>query len=298
MLRRETGRCSCAPRRVEALGLGLAQVELDAVAEQGGVAAEAHPARRLLGVDHARPPANSRSQRSWLPSSMDLRRAVAAVGQQMVEHLAALEAAVDADRPDARSARRWPRPCSRRSASISSSIAEQQVEPAVQVADGVDAHAARHRRRPARQPWARPAVPCATAGTGASACVAVPHGTPDMLTAVGTGAATLRHVASGRHMARNRPPRQRRAGRSRTRAVVMARRLNYQRNAVLEPCPNHQASELTASLSSSLRERRRSAGGRAPRGDAGARPAASVRDRIGGSMSNRRFHVDGRLLGA
>ena len=37
--------------RDQALGLGLTQVELDAVAEQGGVAAETHPARRLVGVD-------------------------------------------------------------------------------------------------------------------------------------------------------------------------------------------------------------------------------------------------------
>jgi hypothetical protein len=35
----------------EALGLGLPQVELHAVAEQGRVAAIAHPARRLLRVD-------------------------------------------------------------------------------------------------------------------------------------------------------------------------------------------------------------------------------------------------------
>ena len=64
-------------RRLEALGLGLAQVELDAVAEQRGVAAEADPAGRLVRVD--RVAAGELAQPEVVVAQQqDLRRADAA----------------------------------------------------------------------------------------------------------------------------------------------------------------------------------------------------------------------------
>ena len=80
--------------RDQALGLGLTQVELDAVAEQGGIATESAssspPGRgdRVAAGELAQPDV-------VVAREQDLGRAVAAAGQQVVDHLAAVVAPVD-----------------------------------------------------------------------------------------------------------------------------------------------------------------------------------------------------------
>ena len=134
-------------RVLEALGLGLLQVELDPVAEERGVAAEPDPA-----LGHVVATGEGAQPDVVVPQQIDRGEAGQRCGQQMLDHPPALEAAVDIvaeidhhllQALAGRSGIGADLPLDRL----------QEVDPAVDVADAVDANSDREPRRVAIHQW-------------------------------------------------------------------------------------------------------------------------------------------------
>ena len=188
---------------IEPLGLGQAQVELDAVAEQRRVAAEADPARRLIGV-RAVAAGELAQPQVVIAQQQDPRRAGARrAGDEMVQHLAAVEAAIhqiaqmDHERVAGRGRSRADRP-----RSVPRSPAA-----------GRAARGHRPPRRPARPRGTAGGRPRTAGSTGepararrnrrfSIARTAVLAAASHMVVQPLRGRGPL-HVATGRHMARN-----------------------------------------------------------------------------------------------